>query len=55
MDVQSAFYVCVVGIFLGAVAFLIELIVHKCRTRHKTDTTDSTDTTPDDSTDHISG
>ncbi|XP_060558639.1 glutamate receptor ionotropic, delta-1-like [Ruditapes philippinarum] len=32
MDVQSAFYVCVIGIFFGAMAFIIELIIYKCRT-----------------------
>ncbi|XP_060581241.1 glutamate receptor ionotropic, kainate glr-3-like, partial [Ruditapes philippinarum] len=31
MDVQSAFYVCVIGIFVGFVAFTIELVVHKYR------------------------
>ncbi|XP_053403153.1 probable glutamate receptor [Mercenaria mercenaria] len=29
MDVQSAFYVCFTGIFLGMVAFLIEIILQK--------------------------
>ena len=35
MDVQSAFYVCVIGAFVGFVAFLTEVIVFKYRTRHK--------------------
>ncbi|XP_045200037.2 glutamate receptor 2-like [Mercenaria mercenaria] len=29
MDVQSAFYVCLLGVFLGLTAFLIEIILHK--------------------------
>ena len=31
VDVQSAFYVCVVGIFFGSMAFLIEILFHKYR------------------------
>ena len=31
MDVQSAFYVCLIGIFLGALAFLFEILFHKYR------------------------
>ncbi|XP_045199719.2 glutamate receptor U1-like isoform X2 [Mercenaria mercenaria] len=34
MDVQSAFYVCLIGVFLGSVAFIIELLVHRCRLRN---------------------
>ncbi|XP_045201973.2 probable glutamate receptor [Mercenaria mercenaria] len=34
MDVQSAFYVCLIGVFLGSVAFIIELLVHRFRLRN---------------------
>lgn len=30
-DVQSAFYVCLVGVFLGAFAFVVEIFYHKCK------------------------
>ncbi|XP_045201044.2 glutamate receptor 2-like [Mercenaria mercenaria] len=31
MDVQSAFYVCLIGIFIGVFAFVIEILLHKYR------------------------
>ncbi|XP_060589780.1 glutamate receptor ionotropic, kainate glr-3-like isoform X1 [Ruditapes philippinarum] len=35
MDVQSAFYVCVIGIFVGLLTFIIEIIVHRCKSCSK--------------------
>lgn len=29
LDVQSAFYVCVIGIFLGLLAFVVEVLIHR--------------------------
>jgi hypothetical protein len=29
MDVQSAFYVCLIGIFIGLFAFVVEILFHK--------------------------
>lgn len=31
IDVQSAFYACIIGIFLGAVALIVEIMISKYR------------------------
>lgn len=31
-DVQSAFYICIIGIFIGSVAFFVEILIKKIRT-----------------------
>ena len=33
MDVQSAFYVCLIGVFIGSLAFVTEIFIHKYRTK----------------------